>query len=250
MRNRSLWYAVSLTLVFAWTPMVLADVGEGLVLYYPFNGDGDVLIDESGNGFDGELNSAVRSDEGLSGGAIDFPDRETFSSIPAEEGLTVTAGFTLSLWLKPSDLDFDGENRVSYKHQQFNMDLLQGKGRFEIRSDGGWLGTAVAETPVTLGEWVHIVGTFSPSSGSAMYHNAVWVTGNDSITSIEPNTEWWKIGNFGLGGFGGLLDELRFYHRAMSEAEVRDLFEQGIATTAVSPEGSLTVAWGGLKALR
>jgi hypothetical protein len=250
MRNRSFWYMVSLALVIAWTPMVLASVGSGVVLHYSFEGDGDVLIDESGNGFDGALDSAVRSNDGLIGKAIEFPNRETGANVAEDEGLTVTDGFTLSLWLKPSELDFDGENRVSYKHDQINMDLLHGKGRFEIRSDGGWLGTATAEVPVTIGEWVHIVGTFSPGAGSAMYHNAVWVTGNADVASIDANTAWWRLGNFGLGGFAGLMDELRFYHRGMTESEIQDLYDEGIKSTAVSPEGSLTMMWGGLKASR
>ncbi len=43
----------------------------------------------------------------------------------------------------------------------------------------------------------------------------------------------------------GMLDDLAIWNRALSEAEVNDLMENGFL--AVEPDGKLTTAWGAVK---
>jgi hypothetical protein len=253
----SWWHGV---LVLAGSLFVIGSVAfagpdDGLVLHYEFDGDGDVLVDSSGNGFDGTLGTAGRSAGGglMGSGALELTSREgQRADWPADEGLVATGALTISVWVMPFELDLTGENRVIYRHNQFNLDLLWGQGRFDIRHEGAWPGTDPdVAAPVAIGEWLHAVGIFDPATGNAMYHNGALVSVNETITSIEANNEWTALGDFGLGGYVGLMDSMRYYHRALSDAEIVEVMSvDGGATTAVSPKDSLTATWGELKSTR
>ena len=249
MNLRLLRWSLPMAAAFAFVTTSIAAIDDGLVLYYPFEGDGDALVDSSGNGFDGLLGSCIRSEDGLVGKALQFASRTDSASVSEDPALAATDGFTVSFWLMPTDLDFSGENRVCYKHDQFNIDLLRGEGRIEARSEGAWFGSSTAEQAVALGEWVHVVGTFSAETGTARFHNGQYVTGNSEVTSIDPNVAWWRLGDFGIGGYAGLMDEFRYYLRGMNEAEIMELYNAPMGgSTAVSPESSLASTWGGMKA--
>jgi hypothetical protein len=54
--NKSRVFIIALAIVFAVDGMAYADLNDGLVAYYPFNGNAD---DESGNGNHGTVYGAV-----------------------------------------------------------------------------------------------------------------------------------------------------------------------------------------------
>jgi len=250
MRNRLSRYGLAAALFALLSAGVAdtADIDDGLVLHYEFEGDGDVLIDTTGNGFDGSLGTATRTDDGLIGKGIEFTSPDHYADAAIAEGLVATDAFTASVWAKPIELNPDGENRVIYKHDQFNLDLQYGRGRLEVHSGGRWHGTdATALLPVALDKWLHMALTYAPSVGASMYHNGTVVAANPDIPSLDATNDYWRIGNLGHAAFVGIVDELRWYHRRMSDVEVLELYQ---AAAAVSPRGSLTTTWGKLKSTR
>lgn len=54
--NKNRVFIIALAIVFAVDGMAYADLNDGLVAYYPFNGNAD---DESGNGNHGTVYGAV-----------------------------------------------------------------------------------------------------------------------------------------------------------------------------------------------
>ena len=247
MRNGNSRYGFALVL-FTLASVALAGIDDGLVLFYEFEGDGDVLIDSSGNGFDGKLSTASRTSDGLIGKGIEFTAPDQFADAAVDEGLVAKDAFTISVWVKPLALDPEGENRVTYKHDQFNLDLQHGRGRLEVRSGKRWWGTDAREQPlVALNEWLHMALTFSTASGAGMYHNGVRVAENLEVPSLDETNDYWRLGNLGHAAFVGIMDQHRWYHRAMTDSEVLELFEEPIA---VSPIGVLTTSWGKIKNMR
>ena len=57
-------------LTWGFVSPVSADLEAGLLAHFGFEGDGDVLMDVTGNGNDGEIGSAERSDDGYQGGKM------------------------------------------------------------------------------------------------------------------------------------------------------------------------------------
>ena len=224
---------------------VSADLEAGLLAHFGFEGDGDVLMDVTGNGNDGEIGSAERSDDGYQGGkCLRFADPDRRASI-AGGGLLVTNAFTVAVWVNLETFDPNGENRLIYKDGQYNFDLLNGGGRLEIRAEGGWHGTAPAP-PLSVDEWHLVVATLD-GQVSTHYIDGEVVGGNSGIPGpIQQTESSILLGNIGPKSFVGCMDNLRIYNRALSADEVSSLL-LGSDGEAVSPEGSLVTTWATIK---
>lgn len=114
---------------------VEAGLEDGLVGYYPFEGGGDVLEDMSGNESHGDLLTAEQDQEGKFGKALRFNTIADAAQIDHSGSLLIThddEGFTCSYWVNPDEPNVAGESRAVYSRRQFNIDLLNGQGRFEV----------------------------------------------------------------------------------------------------------------------
>ncbi len=231
------------------------------MLYYPFEDSGDDLIDQSGNGNNGllaggQFEGAVRSNDGKFGKAIEFPTFLDGAVVTKTENMLVTQdhdGFTVSFWTFATEWNFGGnrENRAVYKHQQYNIDLLAGGGRMEVRVAGGWKGTGQAPE-MAPEEWHLTTAVWSAEDGSMYYRDGLVAQANAGTAGdIDENVEWMALGSFGLEAFAGRMDELRVYNRPLDEDEVWELFDSfEPGAQAVSPKGKLATMWGTVKYYR
>lgn len=244
-----------LVVVFLWwhISVVFAGLEDGLAGYYPMEGNGDKLKDFSGNGNDGRISGAQRTD-GKFGKGLQFSQIDHNAVIPHSDSLNVEEEFTVAVWVKP-DVLRDGENRVVYKHNQYNLDLFNGRGRLEVRSNEAWHGTGGGPR-LTEKEWHHIVGTYLAKEHTAVYYvDGNQVAANAGVPDkIDQVAEKIAIGGphwFGLAGVVGILDELRFYNRALDSEKVEELFQlEPTKQSSISPASSLATMWGILKRSR
>jgi hypothetical protein len=86
---------------------------DGLVAWYPFNGNAN---DESGNGNDGEVTGAISHEDrfGNSSSALAFDGNEDDVRMSSPQLDTVFSGFnavTMSIWVFGSPESVDGEHR-------------------------------------------------------------------------------------------------------------------------------------------
>lgn len=200
-----------------------AEPNDGLVAYYPFEGNGRVFEGASGNGHDGLLLSADRAG-GRFGEGIRFPSTTSHAVVRLSEDLTIKGDLTVSAWIRPESSDVHGENRLIFT-DQFNLDLLHGRGRLDLFSGGKWHGTSAAKPSLKLGVWHHIVGTFTTDGNIGVFYtngalvNTVKTPG--PLNVIAPSL---RLGYTGLNAMVGGLDEVRIYNRALSEDEVQMLY--------------------------
>lgn len=228
---------------------LFADVEDGLVGYYPMEGKDKVLKDVSGRENDGQIFTAKRTRDGKFGAGLFFDARSKSAVIHKTEGLQVEDGFAVAFWVKLTEVDLVGESRAIYKHGQYNIDLLHGAGRIEIRTDGAWKGTGPGERLI-LDEWYHIVGTLV--KGTATYYKNSFQMGNvGGLGKIQQTNSRIQIGDMGLKPFVGVMDELRIYNRGFKPKEVRELFElEPRRPQSISPLYSLTTQWARIKRYR
>jgi hypothetical protein len=117
--------------------------------------------------------------------------------------------------------------------------------RFDVSRNGLFLGTNSAirysSTAVPTGEWVHVAGVFDPSLATVSDRMKVYVNGIDvsgqgfvpaEVTSVFVNTAPVRIGAGDLGSdvrdfFNGRIDEVELFSRALTAAEIHDLFAAG-----------------------
>ena len=232
-----------------------AELDDGLVAHYPFEGSDNALEDASGMGNNGDIGSAQRVDDGKFGKAIRFVNNTANASVPGSESLTFEGDLTVAAWIHPEALSTgdtwpDFENRVIFT-DQLNLDVLHAKGRFEIKNpdDPPWIGTPAVGGELGLGEWHHILGTYDVNAQLASHYvngELVGTAGPPAIQVVQSNL---RFGHMGIQCMVGSLDDVRLYERAFSEDDVQALFQLN-PTVSVSPNGSLVTTWGNIKSDR
>ncbi len=155
-----------------------------------------------------------------------------------------SSSFTLSLWLKPTTLKtgIGGANgniflgRESYLTSGFRAGISGtapvGQISFWTSQSGGTLslnsGTTYVSTSTNA--WYHVVVTYaSASSTGTMYINGSQV--NSSAGSYVAPVGRSLVVDGGVGGvefLNGSFDNVRWYNRALSAAEVSQLYKSGI----------------------
>lgn len=227
---------VALLLISAWQRVAAAQqpsfVTNGIILYIPFNG---VANDLSGNGF---LTSAVD----LQYGTDRFGNRHQSAEFNGQTSYLRTEGLsaqglnqsrTISLWV----FNQTENNRYVFLAGQEGDNTLAEGGRIGLNSRGWpnyysqW-GGAEENLPLTQGFWTHIVGVTSRGFTS-LYRNGRLVSRNTDVWTragalgqpIFLGRSPFPVTGFGYLPFQGLMDDLRIYNRAFSDAEVKELYD-------------------------
>ena len=214
---------------------------QGLVAYYPFNGNAK---DESGNGHDGEVHGATLASDrlGNANSAYDFDGANDSIAIgrPTDGALDFSNAdsFTLSAWIRATEQRY-WQKVISLAHncslQHIKLDVNQGGGvRFGVRDSSGTKAYADSADGLYIfnNEWNHLVGVRDVSSGTVyLYFNGVYVDQIADLTStgfINPaaaNVIGKKHPCAASDFLKGGIDDVRIYNRALSGAEVKELYE-------------------------
>ena len=220
-------------------------IDDGLVAYYPFDGDAS---DESANDNNGNVVGAELGQDRFGQKASSFSfDGDDYVELPNSDSLSITVdSFTVSSWAK-AESDFGrilaiktGGNYPSKVISLENYDdNFSGKYAFYVRGPTQ-SNSRIAVNPEkhVLGLWQHIVASKDQKNNLI----TIWVDGKivdqtdfEGDTSIDSN---WFIGAKPNGGDGekdywkGQLDDIRFYNRALSATEVAQLYSYEVASQA------------------
>jgi WD40 repeat protein len=208
---------------------------QDLVAFYPFNGNAK---DESGNGNHATVIGALTAVDrfGNSSGAYRFNGKNTH--IRYERALTTLQPFTWSVWFRSvnpvainnqfiiSQADGPGGGGVSPHLQIIDGVLIFGS--YETDS-GGHEVVASKNAPLKAGAWYHAVITSTADGERRLYVNGEL----DDFANGQPfgpvlaNTYFGVRGGLNLNEdvFNGQLDDIRIYKRALSETEVKALYD-------------------------
>ena len=221
---------------------VVDDTIMGLIAYYPFNGNAN---DESGNGFNATVNGPV-----LTTDRFGNPNKAYFFN--GKGGMVATINslfsvpkFTIAAWFKSNGIAASGVPRIVSITRPGECN-----GYYELLyANGYWIGSPndyskklicylddpssgydynlyfSKSAPDTI-SW-HL-GVITLDSGNLKFY----IDGvNDTIISdLPPITQFvgsaiLQIGYCDAGGnFNGKLDDIRIYNRALSDAEIQNIF--------------------------
>jgi hypothetical protein len=214
---------------------------NGLVAYYPFNGDAK---DASGNKNDGVVSGAVLSPDrfGNQDHAYSFPVQNGAKIVvPYSSSIAVQSGLTMAAWML-----MDGGTPAGYPPRI--MEIRGGDAGYGFSSVGndntqrqiacGWymggqsVSISLVTPPIAALAWKHVVFSADSLSGKAVFY----LNGVAIATNAAPYDHFAsKNGNYGgnalyLGSaaagevWGGKLDEIRLYNRSLSDSEVKALY--------------------------
>jgi len=207
-----------------------ASLRSGLVAYYPFDGDAN---DASGNGNDGIIHGGVTFVPGRTGFAAQFNGANGFVSVANCPALDLTSTFTLSAWIYQSATQGDGYRIVdkcpagTASGWTFDTYGNHGNGhQLRFQTVGP---SVLGSTDYSLSVWHHVVATVSDTTVK-VYVDGLQ-DGEGIVGQIPSNSLDIFIGAphaYGPWGvreyFNGLIDDVRIYNRALSAAEVEQLY--------------------------
>lgn len=221
--------------------------------YYAFDdGNGYTAADSSGNGNNGTLNgfpdSTSQWGPGRIGGALSF-NSDGFNTEYVEAPDSPTIEFdqpnamTVSLWARGSATQVNGAGLVAKggaaSSVQFGFDVFNGAYRFFVRNGSG-VGVAVQSAIAPDNRWQFVTGTYSGAASSLkIYVNGVLAGSATGPTTLQLSSSPLSIGSrfSGTAGydlpFAGVLDDVRLYNRALSAAQVAQLYSAAPPLTAV-----------------
>ena len=219
--NQTTSAGVTVTVSNTWT------APSGLVAAYTFaEGTGTTTADASGNSNAGTLAGGTAwSAAGRFGKALSFDGVNDLVSVPDAASLDLTTGMTIEAWVNPSALS--GWRTVALKAipagLAYALYAHDGAPRpAGTVNTGGADQSAIGTAALPLNTWTHLAVTFGAGT-LRLYVNGVQVgtqvVSGSLVTSANPLT----IGGNGVWSewFAGLIDEVRIYNRALTQAEIQ-----------------------------
>ncbi len=224
---------------------------SGLVGYWSFDGSTlltGAVLDSSGNNNTGYLmgghSTSTQRLPGVIGQALNF-DGNDLVSISDSATLTWTNKMSASFWMKTSTVaagyyvlvakwQADTNNEFFW---QLNADELHFYVENSCTDNGGSSYTTTDAANLTVNTWYHVVGVYDGTQGTSNDRIKIYVNGAHSVSTQAgdlptsmPNCN----SNVTIGGdtsysryFKGQIDEVRIYNRALSAAEVYELYRSG-----------------------
>ncbi len=216
------------------------DITEGLVAYYPFNGNAN---DESGNGYHATPCNNFQYEEGIVGDCISVEGQGYTTSSGGHVMLPqfdfdASSGVTLSLWVKAMGLtSSDGEAYIRFGSDDDSggLDIFQ---ESELRFRYHETVIYVPYLEDYTGKWMMYTLTCGNDGKLKAYINGVLVGEEDveydgqiSTSHVALGRHWWWNYSTTSTRFIGSFDEVRIYNRALTAEEVKQLSEIGLSST-------------------
>ena len=215
---------------------------EGLIGWWPFNGNAD---DESANANNGTVYKASLSPDrfGALDKAFSFNGVDNYISVLTNDSLQPRTAFTISLWayIDPTKTTFLPlvSKYLNKSPSWGSYGVITGNGGRNQEGDAGvtvQTNNIYKWSEVTgvshLNEWFHIVGAYDGSTLKC-YKNGVLVSTGIATGEIQyspSNVQFGRgINANGIAGadyyFKGNIDDIGMWNRALSPQEVTELYK-------------------------
>ena len=183
-----------------------------------------VVQDLSTNSFDGTLTNGAsfNNSDGIDKFVFDGSNDYISGSIPST--FTGNQTYTFSIWVKPDShpaSGFVGVFEVGTRSTDDAMGLYFDTGKIVHLAYADNLATT---TYATIGEWVHITGTYT-SGDRRVYANGV-LLGQDTYSDLTLVGTTFKLGSnlAGTQAFDGSIANFRLFNRALTTDEIYQLY--------------------------
>jgi hypothetical protein len=218
-----------------------ANLQQGLVGYWPFNGNAD---DASGNGNNGTVNGATLTTDrfGNAGKAYSFDGVNDWIQVQNNSNLNLGSEFTLSVWINSnpgygSGTPWNDHNHIISRWGGGGLNAatyqmnINSNGNIVIATSNTIQNSGSYSTHQNLpGSWYHVLGTYK-NQVVTYYFNGVKF---DSVQNVLPPQASLFDLAFGRESnatppqshVNGIIDDIAIYNRALSVSEIQQLYNQ------------------------
>jgi len=212
---------------------------NGLVAYYPFNGN---ATDESVNNNNGVVHGATLTADrfGNPNRAYSFNGTDDYIEVPNDNSLQPNNQLSVCAWVKIKAF-YTGSYGISVVLRkagpwgeigQYEIFYTESLFHFGvIYSNGTNVGIEIPDTVVKLNDWYFLVLTFNGQSQNGYVNGKLRAKSNVSLHLGSNNGNLfigWNCGNTSFPyPVNGILDDIRIYNRALTESEIQQLYHEG-----------------------
>lgn len=253
---------------------LLADSSQGLLAYYPLNGNG---TDASGNGHDGFVEGATPAADrfGRSEKALLFDGTNSFISVPDSPDLKLSStDFTITAWIfetgrdasfndciiskrgpTAAGLGISGGGQLGWFLSVRGLQRAKQTGRLFYQASGAQDPHVFSTSVLSLNQWHHVAVVYHRASASMdVFIDGAWDASTNHIPPPNPSiTNDMHIGNDSQLVYGnayvfhGKISDVRIYNRALAPPAVAELYGTGLFLNGTQFTGrALTRMYGGL----
>lgn len=219
-------------------PIVSADLSDGLVAYYPFEGNAK---DVSGNNNDGTEYGDLQYKMGIEGESASFNGIDNYISVPSNSTLNPIDQLSISFWIKVDEFTNKfsplvykgGPLQSGYKNREYTV-WLENTGSLVVSSAGD--NSSQQYTKACCAKqnyWTNFVCIIDRQNSRMKIYvdGALKAEVNDSYLSFNNNSDdlmfgWADEISPAFSPFKGRIDELRIYNRALTDEEVKHTYEK------------------------
>ncbi|MBW2740625.1 MAG: LamG domain-containing protein, partial [Deltaproteobacteria bacterium] len=219
-------------------PIASASLSDGLVAYYPFNGNAD---DESGNGNDATEHGDINYKLGIIGQSVSFDGVDDYINVKSHTSINPIDQLAISFWVKVEGftnvwspiVHKGGPILTDFSNREYAV-FLQNTTSFLLCSAGDDSSQHYYEAyGAKLGGWTHYVGIIDRKNHlMKIYVDGILkAEGIDSYSTFNNNDNDLIFGSSeevhsAISPFKGRLDDLRIYNRTLSEDEIKSLYNE------------------------
>jgi len=235
--------------VVGFSGLAQAGLNDGLVAYYPFNGNAD---DESGNNLNGIEKGTINYVPGVKGSALKFDGVGTYINAGSSPLFNVNQ-HSIIAWVNYQRNSNENAYTIVGKVKPFVYETIH----FQIGTDGNLITSFATDNEanhelisqyISADEW-HLVALTYTGNYVNFYIDGVLKDKYPRTGSVRINTNDLAIGRHGgdadQGGhdifFNGLIDDLRIYSRALPETEIQELYNEGSTPSEEDPETPVAI---------
>ncbi len=204
-------------------------LADGLVAYYPFNGNAN---DMSGNGNNGVVNGAtlIADRFGNANSAYSFDGVNDYVRITDSNSLNITGDLTISAWIRTNDsMNIIFSNMLETSpHSGYSLSLSDAKIRFMSGDMSLW-----GNSSVNTNLWTHVAITLSGTTATSYVAGGFDTLGTVGVPTASSVDQTIGASYTPYYFLNGSIDDVRVYNRALTYYEIQELYSEPEPSTLV-----------------
>lgn len=216
---------ILLLLLLAMPAAIQSQPTQGLVAYYPFNGNTD---DESGNGWNGTGTDLTLIQDRFGNANKAYNFNGSTSSIDFGLVPIPITNFSISVWLNSNEYDRGVVLLNAIPDLGFVLEFLYQNSTLSFEVIQAYEVYNIITVPIAINQWHHIVATCD-NDLIKLFVDGVLIASESGPIGTQSN----EILSAGFDHvaydyfYNGDMDDIRIYNRVLMESEILELYHEG-----------------------